>query len=152
VLVILDKRGQVVFVDRFHRLDWSMQVARIKAAAKRYNDCGILVDTTGAGEPVYESMCEEEIDVSPYPFTARSKAALVNGLAIAIEQGQIVLPTPELWPEGIEELEAFEYTVTERGTTRTEAPGGMHDDCVMALGLAWANLVEGSRVIEFGVL
>jgi len=151
VLVILNRARKVVFVDRFHRLDWSMQVARIKAAAERYNNCCILVDTTGAGEPVYESMCEEEIDVVPYPFTARSKAALVNGLAIAIEQGQIVLPRAELWPEGIEELEAFEYTVTERGTTRTEAPVGMHDDCVMALGLAWSNLVEGSRLPEFGV-
>lgn len=151
VLVILDKTGKVVFVDRFHRLDWSMQIARIKAAAKRYNDCGILVDTTGAGEPVYESMCEEEIDVAAYPFTARSKAALVNGLAIAIEQRQVVLPRPQLWPEGIEELEAFEYSVTERGATRMEAPGGMHDDCVMALGLAWMQFVEGSRVTEFGV-
>jgi hypothetical protein len=48
------------------------------------------------------------------------------------------LPRYELWPEGIDELEAFEYSVTEQGNVRTSAPSGLHDDCVIALGLtAW---------------
>ncbi|MBK8172774.1 MAG: hypothetical protein IPK60_20890 [Sandaracinaceae bacterium] len=53
-----------------------------------------------------------------------------------LEQRQIVLPRPELWPDGIDELEAFEYSVTDSGNTRMSAPGGMHDDCVIALALA----------------
>jgi len=47
-----------------------------------------------------------------------------------------VLPRPDLWPEGIDELEAFEYSVTDSGNVRTSAPSGIHDDCVIALALA----------------
>jgi hypothetical protein len=46
------------------------------------------------------------------------------------------LPRADLWPEGIDELEAFEYSVTENGAVKTGAPSGMHDDCVVALALA----------------
>ena len=49
---------------------------------------------------------------------------------------KIVLPKPELWPEGIDELESFEYSVTDSGNVRTSAPSGQHDDCVVALALA----------------
>lgn len=53
-----------------------------------------------------------------------------------LERSKIVLPTPELWPIGIDEMEAFEYSVTDSGTVRTSAPSGVHDDCVVALALA----------------
>ena len=63
-----------------------------------------------------------------------------------LERGEIVLPRPDLWPEGIEELEAFEYSVTDSGTTKTSAPSGMHDDCVMGLALAaWPLSPSKSR-------
>ena len=136
VLVILNRAREVVFVDRFHRLDWALQVARIKGACDRYNKARILCDTTGVGEPVYESMRIAGCRVSPYPFTARSKADLIRNLALQIEQQKIVLPKPDLWPEGIEELEAFEYSVTDSGNVKMSAPDGVHDDCVMALALA----------------
>ena len=37
---------------------------------------------------------------------------------------------------GIDELEAFEYSITDAGNVKTGAPGSYHDDCVMALALA----------------
>jgi formate hydrogenlyase transcriptional activator len=52
------------------------------------------------------------------------------------DQKQIVIPKPELWPEGIDELEAFEYSVTDAGNVRTGAPGAGHDDIVISLALA----------------
>lgn len=153
VLTILDASRQVVFVDRFHRLDWSLQVQRIQAATQRYHEACTYVDTTGAGEPVYESLCAAGIRCKPYSFSAKSKAALINSLALLLEKKEIVLPRPELWPEGIEELEAFEYSVTDQGNVRTGAPGGMHDDCVIALALAAWPLGPGqpqhSLVIQY---
>ena len=41
-----------------------------------------------------------------------------------------------MWPELIDELEAFEYAVTDAGNVRTGAPSGFHDDTVIALALA----------------
>lgn len=136
VLVIVNQRREVVFVDRFHKIDWEQQVGRIKAACQRYNDPCIWCDVTGAGDPVYELLYRNDCNVEPYLFTQRSKAALVDNLAMMLEQNKLVLPRPEVWPEGIEELEAFEYSSADGGGLRSGAPSGMHDDCVIALALA----------------
>lgn len=136
VLAIMNSRREVVFVDRFNRLDWHIQRSRIETAAKRYGYCRILCDTTGVGEPIYESLRMAGLSVEPYPFTQASKAALINNLAMILEQGLITLPRPDIWPEGIDELEAFEYSVTDTGNVRTAAPHSCHDDCVIALALA----------------
>jgi len=146
VLVIVNEKGRVVFVDRFHRLDWSIQVNRVLAEAERYNQAPILCDTTGVGEPVYESLLEAGCHVEPYPFTQRSKAALIDNLSLLLEKDELILPRPELWPEGIDELEAFEYSVTDAGNVRTGAPYAFHDDCVMALALAAWKFRNSSRI------
>jgi hypothetical protein len=148
VFVIVDQQGRVCFVDRFHRLDWSIQVQRIKAAARRFGEVQIHVDSTGVGEPVYEALLHEDLYVRPYPFTAKSKSALIDNLALMLEEKSIELPTPMIWPEGIEELEAFEYSVTDSGNVKMSAPGGQHDDCVAALGLAVWPLREARMPIQ----
>ncbi len=140
VLVILDDRYRVVFVDRFQKLDWTHQVNRIRAALERYGNAVVLTDSTGAGEPVLEALREAGCAAEPYTFTQPSKAALVSNLQLMIERKQLVLPKPEVCPELIDELEAFEYSVSDAGTVRESAPSGMHDDCVMALGLAAMNI------------
>ena len=140
VLVIMNRAREVVFFDRFHRQDWTVQINRIKAACERYNSARIVCDTTGAGEPVYEQMTRAGCRVEAYPFTARSKGDLVNNLSLMLEQRQLVLPRQELCPDLIDELEAFEYSVTEAGGVRTGAPSGVHDDCVIALALACTQL------------
>ena len=136
VLVILDKDRNVVFVDRFQRVDWVVQVNRIVAATQRYNDCSVYTDTTGKGEPVYEALRRAGCRAKPYLFTQRSKAALIDNLSILFEKKKMRLPRYELWPEGIDELEAFQYSVSNSGNTRSGAPSGAHDDCVIALALA----------------
>lgn len=144
VLVIMNRAREVVFVDRFNRLDWGLQIARIKAATEKYNRAPVYIDSTGVGEPIYEALRTENLNVTAYPFTSRSKAALINELSMMFEKKVIVLPKPELWQVGLDELEAFEYSVTDNGTVRTAAPGGYHDDCVIALALAafWVRISE----------
>ena len=136
VLVIVNRQREVVFVDRFHRLDWAIQVSRIKAALERYNSATVLVDSTGAGEPVFESLLSAGCRAHPYSLTQSSKGDIVNNLALMLEQGRLVLPKPILWPEGIEEVEAFEFSISDGGNIKTGAPSGVHDDCVIALALA----------------
>ncbi|MBK9386438.1 MAG: hypothetical protein IPN34_16625 [Planctomycetes bacterium] len=153
VLVVMNRAGEVCFVDRFHRLDWALQVGRIRTALERYRNARVRVDSTGAGEPVFEALRREGVRAEPYPFTARSKAALIDHLALLLERREIVLPRPELWPDGIDELESFEYAVTETGHVKSSAPAGQHDDCVAALALAALHARParsgriGSRVI-----
>jgi len=145
VFVILDKEGRVVAFDRFNRLDWSIQVQRIQALAERYNNVEIHIDSTGAGEPIYEALKKDGCQVRGYAFTQKSKAALVDHLAIKLEKRELVLPKPELVPELVEELEAFEYSVSDQGNISSSAPYGYHDDCVIALALAAWSLKRGDR-------
>ena len=136
VLVIINRKREVVYVDRFHRIDWSLQVERVTAATKKYRVRQTLVDTTGKGEPVYEALRKAGCRVAPYPFTQRSKSALIDNLSMMMEQRKIVIPEPTVWPEGVDELESFQYSVTDLGNVRSSAPSGYHDDCVIALALA----------------
>lgn len=149
VLAILDEHRRVAYVDRFHRLDWSMQIARLTPTTEEYG-CSVFVDSTGAGEPIYESLLLAGVSAQPYPFTQASKAALINNLAMMLERRQLQLPRPEDWPEGIDELEAFEYSVTDQGTVRTGAPYGCHDDCVVALALAAWHFKPSACGVGFG--
>jgi hypothetical protein len=150
VLTLMNSRREVVFVDRFHRVDWSVQIQRLKAALKRFGEARVACDVTGVGDPIYEALRKEGCRVEPYPFTARSKAALVENLTLMLEERRLVLPRVELWPEGIEELEGFEYSVSEAGNVRSGAPSGMHDDCVMSLALAaWQARKVGQGLTVF---
>ena len=115
MLTILNAHCEVVFVDRFHRLDWSLQVPRIRAAAARYNSARLACDVTGVGDPIYELLRKAGCAITPYPFTQKSKSDLVENLALMIEQRTLVLPRAELWPEGVEELESYEFCVTDAG-------------------------------------
>jgi len=47
------------------------------------------------------------------------------------------------YPEGVivNELEVFEYQFTANGV-KYSAPSGFHDDCVMALALAYQNFTQ----------
>jgi hypothetical protein len=79
-------------------------------------------------------------------LTAQSKDALIKNLSINLGERKLVIPQREIFPELVNELEAFEYTVTESKHYRTGAPYGCHDDCVIALALAAWNLKERPRV------
>jgi len=136
VLVVMNHLQQVVFIDRFHKLDWGLQIARIKAATDRYPCCSTLVDTTGVGEPVYESLRKAGVRARPYPFTVKSKNDLITNLCLMLEQRAIRLPAPEVCPELLDELESFEYSISEDGNIRMRAAGSSHDDTVIALALA----------------
>ena len=136
VVVFVTRDRRVVFLDRFNQVDWSVQVQRVRAAQERYRGALVLVDSSGAGEPVFENLRHAGCNVEGYPLTMRSKAALIDNLALLLEQRKLVLPKPELAPHLIDELEAFEFSVSEAGNVRSGAPGGMHDDCVIGLALA----------------
>lgn len=151
VLTIMDENRTVVFCDRFHRLDWEIQVNRIVAATERYGVSLMYVDSTGVGEPIYEALSRAGAPAEPYPFTRASKAALIDNLSLAFERQSITLPRPDLWPDGIDELESFEYSISDNGNVRTSAPSGMHDDIVISLALAAWDLREGKVRNEVSV-
>ena len=145
VLTILDEGRNVVFWDRFRRVPWDALIVRIRAATARYNDARLLVDSTGVGEPIYDRLRGEGIVVKPYPFSSASKHELINNLSLMFEQR--LLKVSREWTEAREELEAYQFDVTDSGTVRMSAPSGAHDDCVISLGLAAWQLRPARRAL-----
>jgi hypothetical protein len=145
VLVILDEREKrVVYVDRFHRIDWAQQIQRVHHVVRNYNNAQLTVDSTGAGEPVFEAIQRAGCYAQAYTFTQKSKAALIDNLALLLEQRQLILPRPELWPDGVDELESYQFVLSDQGNVRMNAPSGQHDDCVIALALAAWEIRPGA--------
>jgi len=79
-----------------------------------------------------------------FKYSSSSKQQLMEGLQSAIHQRKVG------FPEGVitKELESFEYEYTRTGV-RFNAPTGMHDDCVNALALAWAQFNERKHDVKY---
>lgn len=129
VIIGLDKNGCVAYFDRF-QMDWH----NTKENIKRLPIAPILADSTGVGDPIIEDLIREGMAIEGLKFTSQSKQQLMEGLATAIQQRKVA------FPEGVisDELDVFEYQFTANGV-RYSAPSGFHDDCVVALAMAWQN-------------
>lgn len=133
VLYALDTNsGQIHGCDRFHHLDWPATEARIATFAARWGGT-VWLDSTGVGDAVFDRLAAAGVPVQPFVFGNESKSKLVIALMTAMEQGDIAYPAD---PTLVGELEAFEYEELPSGKFSYSAPEGLHDDCVMALGLA----------------
>lgn len=140
VLCVLDNNGRQVYHERFNEIRWEHQIARIKAVVALY-DATIVVDATGVGDAIYDRLVEEGLAVEPFIFTAITKKNLIDALVMAFEAGKLALMDVEVQES---ELVAYEYLMTRGRNWTTGAPEGLHDDCVMALALAY----HGSQKVQ----
>ena len=126
VVIGLDKNGCVSHFERYQK-SWDDTVTDIRAGVK----VGALVDSTGVGDPVLESLQKGRTNFEGYKFTSTSKQQLMEALRLAIHQHQVKFPAGTI----VNELESFEYVYTRTGA-KYSAPPGEFDDCVCALALA----------------
>lgn len=125
---------QVVAFDRFTKMPWDAQERRLLELLERYKVSKALVDKTGIGDAVVESMARKNRKIEGFQFTATSKEEVVSGLAVGLERGQIAIPSS--CDVMLRELSQYEYQLRPNGHVAYSAPSGLHDDTVMALGLA----------------
>lgn len=126
----LNEKGEAVLFDRWQS-SWNATKERIKSNVGKAQ---ALIDSTGVGDPIVEDLQKELPNVEGFKFSSSSKQQLMEGLAIAIQQGLVAFDNEILK----DELEAFEFEYTRTGV-RYSAPEGMHDDGVCGLALAWAK-------------
>lgn len=139
--------------ERFNQVDWNLQKARIEAMARRHHAVDtfetalIWPDATGLGDPIVEDLKARGLriggeDSEGYKFTELSRKQLLDNLAILLEQDKIKIPDDEGL---ISELEAFQYSLTERGKIKVGVPEGMTDDRVMSLALSVWGVTQPVR-------
>ncbi len=136
-IAVLDvTHSEIVALDRFNQIDYSLQLARLTALYERFRPRAIVAEANSIGQPLIEQLQGQGLPVIPFMTTAASKQIAVDALALAFERGALrIIPDPVL----IAELQAYEAERLPSGMLRYGAPSGMHDDTVMALMLAWHN-------------
>ena len=139
VFTALSAAGHLVGLDRFRGIEYSLQRARLAEFWQQHGRrAWIVAEANSMGGPVVEQLQADNLPVVGFQTTGPSKAAIIQSLALAFERQAIRIP-PD--PVLIGELQAFEGQPGPSGAMKYGAPSGVHDDCVMALAIAWAALV-----------
>ncbi len=132
VILGLDADGSTAAFERFQK-PWE-EFYRDVYEVSDQDRAPSLVDSTGIGDVILSRLQKDRPRrFEGYKFTQSSKQRLMEGLAVAIQRGEIKIPKDG--PIRME-LEQFEFAYTRTGGVRYSAPEGFHDDCVMALALA----------------
>jgi hypothetical protein len=91
----------------------------------------VVADATGVGDAIVADLDVMGVAVTPHVFTQPSKLRLMQRLVTAFQNNELTIPAGWL----VTELETFEFHYGNSGV-KYEAPKGLHDDGVAALGLA----------------
>jgi hypothetical protein len=145
VISIIDATTlEQVAVDRFTQIDWEFQSERLHRWADLYQPRAIVAETNAMGNPLVERLQQgygrvygdsrRALPMQPWLATNASKAAAIQSLSLAIENGDITLLDDQVQTG---ELLAYEAERLPSGMLRYGAPQGQHDDTVIALALAW---------------
>jgi hypothetical protein len=136
--------ARVVGLWRWQGVGWDSQVAAVAGVLARFRPWRVLADGNSIGDPLVDALNKAPRtvrddgyggQVERFLFTADSKAALVDRLALGLSGRSVSYPYHRAL---VQELYGFEYgKVGPSGKSRTGARAGGHDDCVMALALAW---------------
>ena len=132
VICIMDQDAHVIAWDRFNDIAWTVQKKRIIDLCNKFGAYA-LIDSTGLGDPILDDLSLHMM-VDGFKFSNTSKRQLIEGLSMAVERQEVSFPDI---PELINELSIFTFEQTPAGLIRYSAPGGLHDDCVIALALAY---------------
>lgn len=136
----LDEQYTVTRFHRWHGRPWNVTLDDIAALV---GPGAALIDQTGVGNPIVETLQRRAAAIEGFTFTEVSKQQILEQLAVTIARQQLAIPEGPL----AQELRDFEYTYTRRGV-RYAAPEGATDDCVMALALAIESLRRQRRSIS----
>jgi hypothetical protein len=146
-LVVIDATTRkMVAMDRFNQIGWTLQRGRVRAMYDRWRPSLIWAESNSIGSVNIEALQAEGLPVRPFTTTSHSKMTLIEGLALAIERSDLaLLPDPVL----LNELAAYSVERLPGGGYRYSAPPGLHDDTVIATGLAWHGAKLGGSTVDW---
>jgi len=141
VVTVMDvKNKNMVFMDRFNRVDYATLEDRLEAIYRRWHLDTMKVESNSIGQPVIDHLYSKGLSIIPFTTTSATKQAIIQALQSAFEHGEIrIINDPVL----VGELLSFESKRSPSGGFSYSAPSGMHDDTVMSLAIAWSALAGG---------
>ncbi len=151
VICVLDVASkQLVYMDRFNRVDYNVLEDRLHALYKKWRLQSMSIEANSIGQPVIDNLSNRDMHVIPFMTTSATKQSIITGLQAAFEHGEIrIINDPVL----VGELLSFESKRSASGSFTYSAPDGMHDDTVMSLAIAWymiSSSIDFEDVRELG--
>ena len=141
--------GAILKIQRLPlKLNYFTQTELFKQFCEEYQGRGFFAchDKTGVGNAVDDLLTLRpdgffgEHNLESFIFTHKTKSELVEAGVVNFESGRLGFPTKsvgdELYDVLIQEHEEFSLEVGKTGKISYGAPGGSHDDAVMATMLA----------------
>jgi len=128
-----------VYRERFNQSDWDYIKNRIRDVHKKYPGT-IIIDSTGYGDPIYEDLAKEGLNINGININVSTKPMLIENLQLMIENQQIAFINDQNMQV---EFGAYKYTILPSGNVRYESPKGFHDDEVMSAALLAYGLYGG---------
>lgn len=141
ISVMDDMSKELVYLDRFNRVDYNLLIDRLESVYKRWGLRTMKVESNSIGQPVIDALKGRGLAIIPFMTTSSTKQILIQNLQAAFENGAIgIINNPVL----IGELLSFESKRNASGSFSYSAVPGSHDDCVMSLAIAW-DAITGTR-------
>lgn len=146
VITVLDAESHdMVYMDRFNRVDYPVLEDRLLALHSAWRLSGIVVEANGIGRPVIDHMAQRGLSVTPFMTTSATKQSIIQSLQSEFEHANIRILNDNIL---VGELLSFESKKTPSGNYSYSAPEGMHDDCVMSLALALYGVSGASWLVS----
>ena len=145
VYAVVDATAKAcVHVERYSGMDFGSQRERLRDLWLRFNKPAIIAEYNAMGGPQVEALQAAGLPVTGFTTTAATKHEIISTLELAFDKRDIrILQDSTL----LRELAVYERR-DRAGLPGYGAPAGEHDDCVIALALAW----WGARGHETGVI
>ncbi len=145
VVTVLDaETKEMVYLDRFNRVDYPVLIDRLEAVYNRYHLTSMVVESNSIGRPVIDELVARGLNIVPFTTTSATKQAIIQNLQAAFENGQILVLNDQIL---VGELLSFESKRNASGGFSYSAPDGMHDDCVLSLAIAWHGATSAGVIL-----
>ncbi len=125
---------KMVALERFNQVGWELQRQRLASLARKWRPQVIWAEANSIGGPNIDALLRQGLPVRRFITSAKTKAPLIEALALAIERQDITLLDH---PALLSELAEYSLERLPNGGFRYGAPPGSHDDTVIATALAW---------------
>lgn len=125
---------------RFTNIDFDDQINRVVALNERWGLKALLAEDNSIGKAFIQALRARGVPMQSWHASNSTKHEMIQKLALDIEMGHLRILNE---PVQIGELMAYEATRMPSGLIKYGAPEGMHDDCVISLGVM--NLAGSKR-------
>src|SRR5690606_26505576 len=86
VVSVLDAESkEMVYLDRFNRVDYPVLIDRLESVYHRYSLTSMVVESNSIGRPVIDELVSSGLAIIPFTTTSATKQAIIQGLQASFE-------------------------------------------------------------------